>query len=300
MKSLSSAVVCLFLISAFPIFAAFEDVAEDVPETAVPVKTAPTASTAAPAATTTVTTQKKAPAPTTTAPAPKPVTTTAPATTPAPTPAPAPSTATAPATTPVPAPATTTTPATTAPSTTATAPKTTAPAPAPATATVPATTTPAAVTAPKTTTPAATTPVAVTAPATPALPKPVDISTLKFKREIRGFKYKSSETGMSDVQGNIKAVMTAVLPLIQKLPEGRKVQIIGHADGSGPEDPTGDKPGNIAISRDRAEAVLDYIVTTYKIDRARFEVVAKGSSELKNKSNPKSAENRRVVIQFQP
>jgi flagellar motor protein MotB len=128
----------------------------------------------------------------------------------------------------------------------------------------------------------------------------VDITTLKFKREIRGFGYKSSETGMPEVQGNIKTVLSAVMPLIQKLPDTARVQIIGHADGSGPEDPTGDKPGNIAISRDRAEAVLDFIVKTYKVDRSRFEIVAKGSSEPRNKANPRAAENRRVVIQFQP
>jgi flagellar motor protein MotB len=105
---------------------------------------------------------------------------------------------------------------------------------------------------------------------------------------------------MPEVQGNIKTVLSAVMPLIQKLPDTARVQIIGHADGSGPEDPTGDKPGNIAISRDRAEAVLDFIVKTYKVDRSRFEIVAKGSSEPRNKANPRAAENRRVVIQFQP
>jgi flagellar motor protein MotB len=133
----------------------------------------------------------------------------------------------------------------------------------------------------------------------------VDIKTLKFSRTISGFGYKKRDANLPSVENNIKAAMTVLLPIIKKIkehPDGSqyKIQIIGHADGSGPEDPRGDKPGNITISRERAEGVLDYIVANYNLSRDMFEVVAKGSSELKNSSNPEAAANRRVVIVFAP
>jgi len=133
-----------------------------------------------------------------------------------------------------------------------------------------------------------------------SLPKPVDLNTLKFSKEIKGFAYKSSDVMLSGVKGNITSVMKTILPLINKIPKEYKIKIIGHADGTGPEEQTLDKPGNIAISRMRAEAVRDYIVNNYNIPSDRFEIIAKGSSELKNKKNPASAENRRVVIEFKP
>lgn len=152
--------------------------------------------------------------------------------------------------------------------------------------------------APPTSAPAATAP--VVSPAPPASPPPVDLASLKFRREIGGFAYKSSDTSLPPVRKSIQAAMDAVLPLIRRIPPEHKIQIIGHTDASGPEEPTGDKPGNIAISRRRAEAVRDHIVSRYNLDPSRFEIIAKGSSEPKNRKNPLSAENRRVVIQFQP
>ena len=146
--------------------------------------------------------------------------------------------------------------------------------------------------------PAAPTP----APAKPAI---VDIKTLKFSRTISGFGYKKRDANLPSVENNIKAAMTVLLPIIKKIkehPDGNlyKIKIIGHADGAGPEDPRGDKPGNLTISRERAEGVLDYIVANYNLSRDMFEIVAKGSSELKNQSNPQAGANRRVVIVFAP
>ena len=82
--------------------------------------------------------------------------------------------------------------------------------------------------------------------------------------------------------------------------EHQKVKIIGHTDAVGPEDPdpANDKLGNKEWSRRRAEAVRDYIVTNYGLSASMFDVQAKGSSQLKDPSNPRSSVNRRVVIEL--
>jgi outer membrane protein OmpA-like peptidoglycan-associated protein len=204
---------------------------------------------------------------------------------PAPAPAPAPTKQTQVQPKPAPAPVTAATPA---PAKQTQAQPKPAPSPVPAPAPVQAKPTPAPAPAP--------------APAAPVVP---DIKTLKFSRTISGFGYKKWSADLPAVQNNIRSAMTAILPLIQKIkdhPDGSKykIRIVGHTDGDGPESPTGDKPGNLTISRDRAQNVLDYIVANYNLSRDMFEVVAKGSSELKNRSNPLAAENRRVVIVFAP
>ncbi len=134
----------------------------------------------------------------------------------------------------------------------------------------------------------------------PAVPAPLDLNTLKFTREIGGWRYKNWDANMAEVSQTIKVAMTAVKPLIDKLPADAKIQVIGHTDGVGPEYPEGDKPGNIAIGEKRANAVVDYIVQNYNISRDRFVVSSKGSSELKISSDKTSAANRRVIIKFEP
>lgn len=141
----------------------------------------------------------------------------------------------------------------------------------------------------------------VEVPAEP-VPPPLDVNTLKFNKEITGFNYKSSAVDIPALQSRLKSVLDAVIPLIRKIPEGQgyKVQVIGHADGSGPEYPEDDKLGNREWSRRRAQAVVDYMVKTYGLSSGLFEVSGVGSSQLKDSANPKSASNRRVVVKFAP
>jgi flagellar motor protein MotB len=133
----------------------------------------------------------------------------------------------------------------------------------------------------------------------------VDIKRLYFNRIITGFWYKQWAVENAAVKSNIQVVMKVVLPLIQKLqahPDAAKYKIllVGHTDGVGPEEPVGDKPGNIAISRMRAEAVLDYIVQNYGLPRDLFEIVPKGGTEPFDKKYLASPLNRRVIISFKP
>jgi len=128
----------------------------------------------------------------------------------------------------------------------------------------------------------------------------VDLSTLAFEKEIGGFSYNSSKATLPSIESRIKIVMKAILPLIQKIPTTYKIKIIGYADASGPEYAEGNKQGNQELSLKRAKSVMEFIVKNYNLSADRFEVVGKGSKELKDSAHPKSSKNRRVVIKFQP
>jgi outer membrane protein OmpA-like peptidoglycan-associated protein len=135
--------------------------------------------------------------------------------------------------------------------------------------------------------------------------KIVDIRNYRFSRTISGFRYKSWTVEDPRVAAALEVAVKEIVPLLKKIqahPEAAnyKVQVIGHTDGIGPEEPEGDKPGNIAISRMRAQAIVDYLVKKYGLSPELFEVVAKGSSELKLKDDKESRLNRRVVIRFSP
>lgn len=60
---------------------------------------------------------------------------------------------------------------------------------------------------------------------------------------------------------------------------------------SGNTDSTGSRAGNIALSKRRAQTVVDYLVTEWEFDRSRFEVRGNGPDEpLCNESDPESYE----------
>lgn len=125
----------------------------------------------------------------------------------------------------------------------------------------------------------------------------VDTSKLKFYEEFLQFKYKSVK--IKDIIKDIEKVEKELSQKIKKVPKDYKIIVIGHADKRGPEEPIGKKPGNITLSKMRAEAVISYFSKKYKIPRDKFEIVAKGSSELKSKKKPYSGVNRRVEIKFE-
>jgi NitT/TauT family transport system substrate-binding protein len=56
---------------------------------------------------------------------------------------------------------------------------------------------------------------------------------------------------------------------------------------SGNTDSTGSRETNMRISRARAQAVVDYLVSQWEFDKARFQVVGNGpDSPLCNERNP--------------
>jgi outer membrane protein OmpA-like peptidoglycan-associated protein len=71
---------------------------------------------------------------------------------------------------------------------------------------------------------------------------------------------------------------------------GRQFLLAGHTDAVG-----GDEV-NQALSEKRAEAVRDYLVRRYHVDRALLETKGFGRSRLLDPANPTSEVNRRVQV----
>jgi outer membrane protein OmpA-like peptidoglycan-associated protein len=69
----------------------------------------------------------------------------------------------------------------------------------------------------------------------------------------------------------------------------RRFKIEGHAD------PRGTFDANMKLSRERAEAVRDYL-NTKGVDAARLQPVGKGDRELLKPADPAAPENRRVTF----
>lgn len=71
---------------------------------------------------------------------------------------------------------------------------------------------------------------------------------------------------------------------------GLSFRVEGHAD------PRGDAEHNIKLSQQRAESVIDYLVTHQGVLPERLSAVGKGASELLDPVHPTAPENRRVTI----
>jgi outer membrane protein OmpA-like peptidoglycan-associated protein len=69
----------------------------------------------------------------------------------------------------------------------------------------------------------------------------------------------------------------------------RSFVVEGHTDGVGSDQ------FNLRLSRERADAVVDYLVSAWKADPGRFVTRGKGMRELLEKNDPRAASNRRVV-----
>lgn len=84
----------------------------------------------------------------------------------------------------------------------------------------------------------------------------VKTSNGQLKRvPVKGFAYKSSNVPAQKWDKWAKTAAPVVKGIIDKLPKGYVFQVSGHTDARGPEEPDGNKPGNIQISQDRANSV---------------------------------------------
>jgi outer membrane protein OmpA-like peptidoglycan-associated protein len=128
----------------------------------------------------------------------------------------------------------------------------------------------------------------------------IDVSTQNKQLSsysVGGFAYKSSR--LDNAKWDVWATKASpvVKEIISKLPEGYVLQVTGHTDGSGPEEATGDKPGNIKISTDRAKTVYDALKRA-NIDSPKITYKGIGSNELLSQFDPKAAEQRRVTFKI--
>lgn len=126
-----------------------------------------------------------------------------------------------------------------------------------------------------------------------------NLQALAFSRTLSGFGYKSWK-----VDGKMSAALGKLVPVLRRIeahPDRgqRKISVVGHADATGPETPEGEKPGNLEISRRRAQAVVDHLVGVYGFSPDLFEVTARGASEPLTPDG-RAAVNRRVELRFSP
>jgi outer membrane protein OmpA-like peptidoglycan-associated protein len=128
----------------------------------------------------------------------------------------------------------------------------------------------------------------------------IDISSMNKQltdQSISGFAYKSSK--LDNAKWDKWAIKAApiVKEILNKLPEGYVLQATGHTDSSGPEEATGDKPGNYKISTDRAKTVYDALKRA-NISSPKITYKGIGSDELLSEYAPKAAEQRRVSFKI--
>lgn len=71
-----------------------------------------------------------------------------------------------------------------------------------------------------------------------------------------------------------------------------KIGIYGHTDA------VGDPGANMSLSSARAEAVANYLVISFGINRQMLATGGLGATQLKNKMDAKSSENRRVEVRL--
>jgi len=123
--------------------------------------------------------------------------------------------------------------------------------------------------------------------AVPTPPGPVALPAVGLRAAFRiNFDFNSARIRPESrtTLDRVGAVMTA--------PEtgGTRFRIVGHTDAVG-----GDAV-NLALSRRRAMAVVDYLVTHHHIPRDRLDAQGMGAREPVLPDDPKAAENRRVEI----
>ena len=116
---------------------------------------------------------------------------------------------------------------------------------------------------------------------------------------LGGFGYKSSKLPRAQWDNWARNAAPVVKDILTKIPEGYVLQVTGHADASGPEEPTGNKPGNIKISSDRAYTVYSALKRA-GIESPRMTYKGIGSSELLEGVDPRSGEQRRVTFKVMP
>jgi outer membrane protein OmpA-like peptidoglycan-associated protein len=119
------------------------------------------------------------------------------------------------------------------------------------------------------------------------------------KYPVSGFDYKGSDPSKADFDKKADEMLPYVKSLLQNMPEGYIIEVRGHADKSGPEEPVGKKPGNIKISEERAKSVREALVKK-GIPAEKLAARGVGSSETVEDSaeskTGRSKVNRRVTF----
>jgi outer membrane protein OmpA-like peptidoglycan-associated protein len=119
------------------------------------------------------------------------------------------------------------------------------------------------------------------------------------KLPVSGFGYKSSKVPAQEWDKWAKVAAPVVKGIVDKIPDGYVLEVRGHTDSRGPEEPESNKPGNMKISTDRAKAVCDSLAKA-GISSAKITCRGVGSAEPVAGADTKSAEQRRVTFAIVP
>lgn len=115
------------------------------------------------------------------------------------------------------------------------------------------------------------------------------------KYPLSGYGYKSAQLDKQKWEKWAVAAAPVIKGILEKLPEGYAIEIRGHTDGRGPEQPEGKKPGNMQISADRAKIVYDSLKIA-GIDSPNLKYRGVGSTEPIPGIDLKDAQHRRVTF----
>lgn len=114
---------------------------------------------------------------------------------------------------------------------------------------------------------------------------------------VEGFAYKKWEIpNKQDFVKWVKVSGSIIKEALDKLPANYQVELTGHADAKGPEEPTGDKKGNIFYSEQRAKEIKSALVKL-GFPEQRIATKGAGSSIPVPGVDPESGKNRRVTFQ---
>lgn len=124
-------------------------------------------------------------------------------------------------------------------------------------------------------------------------------NTQLAKYPITGFAYKSSAIEPMQWSNWAKIAAPVVSGILDKLPDGYVMEVRGHTDSRGPEEPEGNKPGNLKISKDRAKAVYNAL-SNQGLKTSKITYRGVGSSEPLAGVAQDSAQQRRVNFVIVP
>jgi len=119
------------------------------------------------------------------------------------------------------------------------------------------------------------------------------------KVPVKGFAYKSSSVPAQKWDKWARTAAPVVKGIIDKLPKGYVFQVTGHTDARGPEEPEGNKPGNIKISQDRANSVRAAL-KRQGINSPKLTAKGVGSAQPLEGVSTRSATQRRVSFVVVP
>ena len=114
-------------------------------------------------------------------------------------------------------------------------------------------------------------------------------------KKTRGFGYKKADVNKTDFSSWASNNASFIKDALNKLPESYLLQVTGHTDSTGPEEPEGNKKGNLFYAKTRAEAVKDALVKN-GIPASRIVTVGVGSSQPVAGEKENDEINRRVTF----